>query len=192
MQKPKPKPRTRQRKREDSDIQSTAETLLDKDDEESVFIEIPGETQGHHIDAPTVVLPEQTKTGIEDADLSTVEDAHQVRHYLDDDTEDEIATGPAPQADDPESEAESAADAEPNINNSTWSSPVAATCRSTRPRREQEWLKSDNLVRLQQGTALLHWSQKVKFLQNIHQDETCQGFETEEVLKTLLDIEKMI
>jgi hypothetical protein len=190
MRKPKPKPRTRQRKRKDSDTQSTAETLLDTDIEEAVFIEIQEETQSHHIDAPTLVLPEQTGTGIEDADLSADEDAHQVEDHIDN-TEDETATGPAPQADDPESEAESAADAEPDTDTLTKSSPVAAPCRSTRHRREPEWLRSGNFVRLQQGTALPHWSEKAKFLQNILQDETCQGFEREEVLKTLLDIVKI-
>jgi hypothetical protein len=91
MRKPNPKPRTRQRKREDSDIQSTTDTLFDTDDEEAVFLEIPGETQGHHIDAPTRVLPEQTGTGIEDADLSVDGDAHQVGDYIDD-TEDFYGT----------------------------------------------------------------------------------------------------
>jgi hypothetical protein len=191
MRIPKPKPRTSQRKRGDSDTQSTAETLLDTDDEEAVFIGIPEETQGHHIDAPTLVLPEQTGTGIEEADLSADEDAHQAEDHFNDDTEDETATGPAPQADDTDSETEPAADAEPESDNSTRSSPVTAPSRSTRPRREPEWLRSGNFVRLQQGTAPPHWSQKVKFLQSILQDETCQGFEREEVLKTLLDIVKM-
>jgi hypothetical protein len=74
------------------------------------------------------------------------------------------------------------------MNNSTRSSPVVAPRRSPRPRREPEWLRSGNFVRLQQGTALLQWSQK--FLQNLLQNETCLGFERE-VLNTLLDIIKM-
>jgi hypothetical protein len=103
------------------------------------------------------VLPEQTETGIHDADLSTVEDAHQVGDHLDDNTE-ETAIEPAPQADNTEFETESAADAEPDTDNSNRSSPVAALCRSTSPRGKPLWLKSGKFVRLQQGTALPHWS----------------------------------
>jgi hypothetical protein len=75
IRKPKPNHRTRQRKREDSDNQSTVETHLDTDDEEAVFLEIPEETEGHHIDALTLVFPEQTGTRIDNADLSADEDA---------------------------------------------------------------------------------------------------------------------
>jgi hypothetical protein len=54
------------------------------------------------------------------------DDAPQVGDQLDNDTEEDTVTEPVPQADYPESETESAADAELDTNNSNRSSLVAA------------------------------------------------------------------